>query len=349
MEPNPQPPDLDLPAHVGAVLEDLVKRKVLSVWPGPAGPIERPETWPSAQLARRYAANEVAAAQAAAVIDALAERLAGSEWHRSEAERTADELRTRFNLGQHQLILSTDDEPGDGINALLDITTGRVWARRTRSDGQPIANTWQQAAERTGSMQYEWPIETSGPFIAVPDDWCVLTDAAAARRDRDTINAAQRKINDHVIPHPHTDQDIWGYIDTFRNTLPEMVTKLVRQHEALCQKVRQDAEHQQRQAAEKIALLEKHVAELRAELAEDTVAHGKAAAKVLHAAIEAVESGAVTHDDLADGNPAEPDVRWGDASVVDAYNASSVWMDWLRRVAVDAEAGHFDDILGEHL
>ena len=254
--PNAAPTPDDRPDPVKALIDDLTRTKVLSDYPGRAPAVERPEMWPSVQLARRYAELAAAASGYTETINALAEHLANSEWHRSEAERTVDELTGRLNFGEQQLINGTDPQPDDEITVLLDITTGRLWHRPLRSDGTPAFH-WQQTSEHSKSVLYEWPIENAGPFIAVADDWTVRNDAHRHRRAHDELAAARAAVIRHgrrIAPDA-----------LIGRPLPEMIDLLAQDH---FEHVVQVGEAAARQADEKVQLLEQQLAELRAEFVD---------------------------------------------------------------------------------
>lgn len=151
--------------------------------------------------ARRYAEALASAADAEGRIEALTERLADEEFHRSVAEREADQLRARLNLGDHQIICSTDDAPTEAA-ALLDLSDGRAWVRAMRN-GAPDGDMWINAASsERGQMRYEWPFD-GGPFIVLPYEWELSRINRAVREmeeERDAAHEAMRSCVGYYDP-----------------------------------------------------------------------------------------------------------------------------------------------------
>lgn len=165
--------------------------------------------------AERYASAIATAAAADARIKELVETLADHEWHRSQAEAQVEYLRERLDLGDQQLIASTDEAPDREVRGLLCLATGRAWVRLTRHDGSDDPVHWvKAAADPQGQMQYEWPIADAGPFIALPDAW----DYAQMNRDARANDEARTRIRKAV-------REMDGYNDNNGSapwTLPEL-------------------------------------------------------------------------------------------------------------------------------
>lgn len=146
--------------------------------------------------ARRYAEALATAAAAEERITALTEQLAEHEWHRTQAEEQVGYLRERLDLGDQQVIASTDDPPSPAVNALIELSDGRAWVRAQRHDGSDDPNHWIRAAAHSrGQTRYEWPIQDAGPFIALPSDWDLAKinrDARARDEQDDAIRKALR-------------------------------------------------------------------------------------------------------------------------------------------------------------
>ena len=151
--------------------------------------------------ARRYAEALTAAADAESRIEALTERLAEEEFHRSVAEHEADQMRARLDLGDHQIICSTDDPPVEAA-ALLDLSDGRAWVR-AKINGAPDGDMWINAASsERGQMRYEWPFE-GGPFIVLPHEWELSRINRAVREleeERDAAHEAMRSCVGYYDP-----------------------------------------------------------------------------------------------------------------------------------------------------
>lgn len=122
--------------------------------------------------ARRYAEALASGAAAEQRIAELVEQLEAHEWHRSTAESAVDALRERLDLGDQQLISVTDDPPSAEISALIDLGNGTAWTRVKRHDNSDDPNYWvRAAASQRSAIRYEWPLDTTGPFIALPYEW----------------------------------------------------------------------------------------------------------------------------------------------------------------------------------
>lgn len=162
-------------------------------------PVHRPR-------ARRYAAALAAAAAAEPRIAELTERLAEAEWHRAHAEQTVDSITERLDLGEQQVIPGTGDEPGDDVQALVDLADGRVWVReQTRRLDDDTYWLHGERSER-GSIRYEWPLDRGAVFLALPDGWHLRrqTEIARQRDERDdglrtTLRAALAPGTSHPL------------------------------------------------------------------------------------------------------------------------------------------------------
>lgn len=195
--------------------------------------------------ARRYAEALATAAAAEEQIKALTEQLAEHEWHRTQAEAQVDYLRERLELGDHQLITGTDDEPlPEYVQGLIDLTTGQAWVRPTYNSGEPVPNAWIKAdASVRGQTRYEWPISDAGPFLALPDSWALDKINREARRRDETEDAVHQLLRDHTA-YRDSETSSWT-----RPSLEEAVARVYR-HE---QTARINADSRVRQLRQAIA------------------------------------------------------------------------------------------------
>lgn len=133
--------------------------------------------------AERYAQAITTAAAAEEKIKVLTDALADSEWRRAQAESELSTL--AYPPDFPRVWGAATEEPPAEVQAIIDIACGTPYRRRI-GDGM-----W----ERLGvdhAIAYEWPIEDSGPFIALADDWgiarlattlqAVIEDHAKIRR-----------------------------------------------------------------------------------------------------------------------------------------------------------------------
>lgn len=180
--------------------------------------------------ARRYAEAIATAAAADEQIKALTEQLADHEWHRTQAEAQVDYLRERLELGDHQVITSTDDEPlPEYVQGLIDLTTGQAWVRPTYNSGEPVPNAWIKAdASSRGQTRYEWPIRDAGPFIALPDSWALDKINREARQRDEREDRIRQGIRD--LPCYQAESDSPWSPPPLDEAVLRVVTELAKRH-----------------------------------------------------------------------------------------------------------------------
>lgn len=170
--------------------------------------------------ATRYAEAITVAAAAGEKVDALTKLLAESEFYRQLAE---DQLNTAtWPEGVGQILHEGTDGPGEDVAALVDIYSGKVYARRAPYVNEIHSTDWVevQMGERP-FVTYRWPIQDAGPFLKIKDDWFLYRQMKEAAELQDW----RRKINETLSREP----GYYGGEDArsiFKN-LPEALSRIL--------------------------------------------------------------------------------------------------------------------------
>ena len=149
--------------------------------------------------AQRYALALSTAAAAQARIDALEEALKDSEWLRLQAEDLAMRISSPEEMGRvwH---MGTEPPPGD-VAGLIDLTSGTPWLR----DRDP--QLWRRLGTGSYSTRYAWPIDDSGPFIALPD----ASGLSTLGRTLDIVIADHNEVRRQISGRPGYSEDGESY------------------------------------------------------------------------------------------------------------------------------------------